>query len=181
MHSPAPGAKLPGPVETPGAASLGSHQGSRQVRPRSGFTAQKPKEHTVSLIKDMLDSHPAGASDVDMDALAACIEACFDCVQTCSACADACLSEDMLGDMVTCIRTDLDCAEVCAATGKVLSRAGKSYASAVELIKACAAACRRCGEECEQHASAHDHCRICAETCHRCAAACDALLLTISA
>lgn len=148
--------------------------------PRRPRQATENKEHAMSLIKDMLTSHPAGNSTVDMDALAACIEACFDCVQTCTACADACLGEDMLGDMVSCIRTDLDCAEVCGATGKVLARAGKNYASAVELVRACAAACRRCAGECEQHASAHDHCRICAEACHRCAAACDALLLTIA-
>ena len=133
----------------------------------------------MSLIRDMLTSHPAGNSTVDMDAVAAAIEACFDCVQTCTACADACLGEDMLGDMVSCIRTDLDCAEICGATGKVLARAGKDYATAAGLVRACAEACRRCATECEQHASAHDHCRICAEACHRCAAACDALLLTI--
>ena len=157
----------------PGAA--GVRINARPCRP------DPSKEHTVSLIKDMLTSHPAGNSNADMEAVAACVEACFDCVQTCTACADACLSEDMLGDMVSCIRADVDCAEVCAATGKVLARAGKDYASAVELIRACAAACRRSADECGQHASAHNHCRICAQASHRCAAACDALLLTISA
>ena len=49
----------------------------------------------------------------------------------------------MLGDMVSCIRTDLDCAEICAATGKVLARAEKDYASAADLVRTCAAACRR--------------------------------------
>ena len=83
----------------------------------------------MSLIKDMLTSHPAGNSTVDMDAVAAAI--------------DACLGEDMLGDMVSCIRTDLDCAEICAATGKVLARAEKDYASAADLVRTCAAACRR--------------------------------------
>ena len=44
-------------------------------------------------VREMLSSHPEAGGVVN-DALAQCIEACFDCAQACMSCADACLAED---------------------------------------------------------------------------------------
>ena len=65
-------------------------------------------------VREMLSSHPQAAGVVD-DALAQCMEACFDCAQVCMSCADACLAEDRSSELTRCIRLDLDCADACAA------------------------------------------------------------------
>lgn len=125
----------------------------------------------------MLKTYPNELGGIDPEALARCIEACFDCAQTCTACADACLSEDQVGDLTKCIRTNLDCADVCDTTGRVLSRhTGYDANLTRAVLEACATACRSCGDECAAHASHHEHCRICAEACRQCAQACQDLL-----
>lgn len=45
----------------------------------------------MSYAQQMIQTHPNPA--IAADALATCIEACFDCAQVCTACADACLGE----------------------------------------------------------------------------------------
>jgi hypothetical protein len=132
--------------------------------------------HTVA----MLDAYPADLGQVDRDALAACIDACFSCAQVCTACADACLSEEMVADLTKCIGTDLDCADLCDTTGRVLSRhIGYDANLTRAVLQACAAACKACGDECAGHADMHDHCRICAEACRRCEQACNQLLVSL--
>ena len=132
-------------------------------------------------VQAMLDTHP-GRTRLDLNALAACVEACFECAQTCTACADACLAEDNVKDMRRCIRTDLDCADVCVATGRILSRQTETNWRLVRSqIEACAQACRICGDECEEHADRMDHCRVCAEHCRRCEQACQKLLSSLPA
>ena len=134
----------------------------------------------MSHAADMIRTHPQSASGLDVDALAAAIEACFDCAQTCTACADACLGEDMVAELRHCVRTDLDCAAVCLATGQVLSRrTGHATEVLRGLLETCIALCRACGDECREHASMHEHCRVCADACDRCATACEALLATL--
>ena len=71
--------------------------------------------------QQMLETHPRTVS-VEVGALLACIDACFDCAQSCTACADACLGEDDVGMVIRCIRTCQDCSDVCIATGRILSR-----------------------------------------------------------
>jgi Domain of Unknown Function (DUF326) len=131
----------------------------------------------VPVARQMLDAYPADLGGIDRQALAACIEACYECAQACTACADACLSEEVVDQLRTCIRTDLDCADVCETTGRVLSRhTGYDANLTRAVLEACATACRACGDECEGHAGMHEHCRICAESCRRCEAACRELL-----
>ena len=131
----------------------------------------------MAHVEAMLDAYPKDLGDVDRVKLADCIEACFVCTQTCTACADACLSEDMVADLVKCIRTDLDCADICAATGAVLSRhTGYDANITKAVLDACRIACGSCATECDGHAGMHDHCRLCAEACRRCEAACADLL-----
>jgi hypothetical protein len=130
----------------------------------------------MTVARDMLQATPTKVG-YEADALAACIDACFDCAQACTACADACLGEDMVADLRRCITLDLNCADICAATGAVLSRlTGDDPGLTEAALTACRDACRRCGEECESHAGMHEHCRICAEACRRCEQACDRLL-----
>ncbi|GGK92919.1 hypothetical protein Sme01_59430 [Sphaerisporangium melleum] len=125
----------------------------------------------------MLDTYPADLGRIDRQALAACIEACFDCAQTCTACADACLSEDAVTELVRCIRTNLDCADICATTGRVLSRHTGYDANLTRAqLLACVQACKSCADECDRHAGMHEHCRVCAEACRRCQRACDELM-----
>lgn len=128
----------------------------------------------------MLETYPADLGGVDRAALSRCIEACFDCAQTCTACADACLSEQMVAELVKCVRTNLDCADICDTTGKVLSRhTGYDANLTRAVLQACVMACKVCGDECERHAAMHEHCRVCAEACRRCEQACQELLATL--
>ena len=106
-------------------------------------------------VREMLSSHPQAAGVVN-DALAQCIEACFDCAQVCMSCADACLAEDRSSELTRCIRLDLDCADACASTGSVLTRrTAATSALMVQMLETCA-----------------DFCRLCAETCRQCERAC---------
>lgn len=131
----------------------------------------------MSQTTAMLDAYPADLGQIDKNALAACIDACFSCAQTCTACADACLSEEMVADLAKCIRSDLDCADICETTGRVLSRhTGYDANLTRAVLEACATACKACGDECERHAEMHAHCRVCAEACRRCERACRDLL-----
>jgi hypothetical protein len=130
----------------------------------------------MSHARQMLDTHPRGPQR-DRDALAACIQACYDCAQSCTACADACLGEDGVGELVRCIRLNLDCFDTCVTTGNILSRQTEPEWSLVRAqLEACATACRICAEECERHAGHHEHCRVCAGSCRRCEEACRSLL-----
>ncbi|GMA14693.1 four-helix bundle copper-binding protein [Deinococcus metallilatus] len=129
----------------------------------------------------MLATHPQRESAAfNMQALTACIDACFECAQVCTSCADACLGErEHLMHLVHCIRLNLDCADVCGTTGRVLSRLTQPDQNVLRTqLQACVAACRACGDECERHAREMnmEHCRICAESCRRCQQACQQLL-----
>ncbi len=124
----------------------------------------------------MLAATP-NAPRYDPEALARCIDSCFDCAQSCAACADASLGEEMVGHLTRCISLNLTCADVCAATGFVLSRQiGSDEPTLPVLIEACAQACASCADECERHAEMHEHCRVCAEACRDCEARCRELL-----
>ncbi len=130
----------------------------------------------MTVPQDMLRTNPSPPG-YDPEALAACIEACFDCVAACTACADACLGEETVGQLRRCITSDLGCADLCDATGRILSRqAGYDPDLTRAALTACRDACRSCGSECESHADHHEHCRVCAEACRRCEQACEALL-----
>lgn len=131
-------------------------------------------------VESMLDTYPKDLGGIDKQALAACIEACFECAQTCTACADACLSEDMVAELTKCIRTNLDCADICETTGRILSRhTGYDANITRAVLEACQTACKACADECEQHAQMHEHCRVCAEACRRCERACADLLAAL--
>ncbi len=124
----------------------------------------------------MLDTYPSDLGRVDKQALATCIEACFECAQTCTACADACLSEQMVTELTRCIRVDLDCADICDTTGRVLSRhTGYDANITRTILQACAQACKSCGDECEKHTEM-GHCAVCTQACRRCELACRQLL-----
>lgn len=134
----------------------------------------------MNTIEAMLDTHPAGVSGVDRDALVACIQACVECSLACASCADACLAEDRVAELRRCIRTNLDCADVCAGTAAVLTRQTAPDPEVLRsLLEACAAVCRSCGDECAQHASMHEHCKVCADACRRCEDACRKVLATL--
>ena len=115
----------------------------------------------------------------DHEALARCIDACFDCAQACAACADACLGEEDVAELKRCISLNALCADVCATTGAALSR---QLAMNKELVRAlldvCAQACLSCGDECERHAGMHEHCRVCADACRVCERSCRELAST---
>ena len=130
----------------------------------------------MTVSAEMLRTTPS-TTGYDREALAACIDSCFDCAQACTACADACLSEDMVADLRKCIRTNEDCATTCAATVQVLSRNTGYDANITRAqLQACIAACKACGDECAQHAEMHEHCKVCADACRACEQACQALL-----
>ena len=124
---------------------------------------------------EMIGTHPEVRSVPvhGVDALAACVEACFDCAQTCTACADACLGEEGLEDLRRCIRLNLDCAALCSAAGEIASRrTHPNLALLKQVLEVCAEACRICGAECARHAGRHEHCEICRNACDACEQAC---------
>ena len=131
--------------------------------------------------REMISTHPDVRGNAN-EALIRAIEECFDCGQACTSCADACLGEDMVGDLKQCIRTCLDCADVCLATGTTASRRTGSNEDVIRrMLEACATACAACAAECEKHASHHEHCRICGEACRRCEQACREALQSMQA
>jgi hypothetical protein len=138
------------------------------------------EEAVMAQAAEMLETYPADLGGVDREALARCIEECFNCAQACTACADACLSEPEVAHLVKCVRENLDCADLCGTTGRVLSRHTGYDANLTRIVvQACATACRSCGDECERHAQMHEHCRVCAQECRRCERACQDLLATL--
>jgi len=60
----------------------------------------------MTITREMLQSHPQGAGDIDVEVLAACLDACLECAGTCALCSEACLSEDI-------IKTDPEIIELC--------------------------------------------------------------------
>lgn len=134
----------------------------------------------MSIVEQMVESHPGRQRDEVGEKLRVCIEACGACAQACVLCADACLAEPSVAELTSCVRSNLDCADLCEITQRVLSRrTGEDETLARALLKACAEACRLCGEECERHAGHHEHCWVCAETCRRCESACRELLAAL--
>ncbi|WP_017569807.1 four-helix bundle copper-binding protein [Nocardiopsis halotolerans] len=133
----------------------------------------------MSVVEQMLSSHPDRRSSEVEEKVRACVEACGACAQTCVLCADACLGEPSVAELVGCVRLNLDCADLCEVTQRVLSRRTGDDTLARALLKACAEACRLCGEECERHAGHHEHCWVCAETCRRCESTCRELLAAL--
>ena len=129
----------------------------------------------MSYARQLLDTYPLTV-DVNVDLLAATIDALSDCTQACHADNAADLGEPNVTEMVGCIRLCLDCVDVCTATVAVISRQAEYDASLIRpLLEACVAICKSCGDECERHAHM-PHCRVCAEACRRCERACRELL-----
>ena len=112
---------------------------------------------------------------VELDLVAAAIDAASACATVCTACASACLSEDE--DMAGCVRDALDAAEICTATARVLARLNRSdKAVATSLLAACIEACVQCAGSCGPHREHREHCALCERACRACEAACQALL-----
>jgi len=133
----------------------------------------------MSHARQMLQAYP-GSVHVELDALVACIAACYDCAQTCTACGDASRAEPDVAAMLRSITLCEDCSDVCVATGRVMSRQTEFVIElARPVVEACREACRKCAEECERHAHHHEHCRICAEVCRNCEHACNDLLASL--
>ena len=127
----------------------------------------------------MIDAHPDVKGDQN-HALTKAAQHASLCALICTSCADACLAEEMVGQLTQCIRLNLDCADVCqmAATAAV-RQAGGNVELLRPLLSACIEACRRCAEECEGHAAHMEHCRICADHCRRCEHACREAMETV--
>lgn len=126
--------------------------------------------------REMLDSSPAEIP-LDVEDLAAAIEACLNCVQSCSSCSNADLAEPDGAEMRTCASLCVNCADVCTVTARILSRpAHWDHLVVHRLLQACVRSCTASAEECARHAHHHRHCAICERSCRACARACQALL-----
>ena len=129
----------------------------------------------MSYARQLLDSYQ-GTVNVDVDLLAAAIDAISDCAQACITDTDSDLGEQDVTEMVRCIRLCLNCADVCTATARVISRPADYDADVARpLLQACVAICKSCGDECERHAHMQ-HCQVCAAACRRCEQSCRELL-----
>lgn len=130
-------------------------------------------------VGDMLQTHPKKPTNT-MDAVTACIKACYACSESCTICADACLGEDRIDNLRRCIRLNLDCAAICQVTGQLSARQTETdIAMLGKQLETCAAACASCAEECEKHAGMHDHCKLCTESCRACERACNDLMAVL--
>ncbi len=129
-------------------------------------------------VKTMLEYAPADGN-IDLSALAAAIETCFQCAQTCTACSDACLGEGT-EELRCCVTMCANCADICATTGRVLTRRTAFDPNiARAAVQACIDSCRACATECESHD--RDHCKACAQACRRCEQVCGELLGALGA
>lgn len=125
---------------------------------------------------ELLNASPARAP-VDVDLLAAAIDACLRCLQSCTTCSDADLAEPDVTEMATCAALCVRCADVCTVTARVVSRPAHWDAFvAHRLLQACVRACTQSAEECHRHAPHHRHCALCEQVCRACIDACNALL-----
>jgi hypothetical protein len=113
-------------------------------------------------------------SSVDLDKLAAAIEALSITDRNTTACAAAMAGGE--GDMAVAVRADLDCIDICHAVRQVLTRATADASVLRGLLEAAVTACERSAAECGRHAHHHAHCRLCSEGTMATAAACRALL-----
>jgi uncharacterized membrane protein len=117
------------------------------------------------------------AIPLDLDAVAAAIDACLNCAQSCTSCADADLVEDDVDDLRRCVALDASCADLCETTARILSRPAQWDQFVIHrLLQACARLCADCAEECAHHAAHHRHCAICERACRVCERACNELL-----
>ena len=130
----------------------------------------------MAFARDMLDASPV-RSDLDVDAVAAAIEACLTCAQTCTSCADSDLAEPDVAELARCAALCIDCADVCLTTMRLLSRPfGSDHRVTHHVLRACVLTCTSSAEECARHAAHHRHCAVCEKACRACLAACEALL-----
>ncbi len=119
----------------------------------------------MNRTEQILQSHPC-QSQIDMDMLLDCVNACFDTVQACSACAAACLSEENIRPLVRCIRMNQDCSDIAGVTGKMLVRLNSTDWSILRSqLLACAAACHECAAECESNRRQYEYCHETMEVC----------------
>ncbi|NLE28219.1 MAG: four-helix bundle copper-binding protein [Phycisphaerae bacterium] len=132
----------------------------------------------MDRLEKIIKAHPR-QSNMDLQAMLDCVNACFECSQICTVCADACLGEEHIQPLIRCIRLNQDCADICATTGRMLVRLNcPDWAIIRSQLQACTAACHKCGNECELHAQMHEHCKICLEACREAEATLKDLLVT---
>jgi hypothetical protein len=130
----------------------------------------------VSVTRDMLEASPA-AIPLDLDDVAAAIDACLTCEQTCTSCSDSDLAENDVTELSTCIALCVECADVCELVARTLSRPARwDHFVVHRLLQACVRTCTSSAEECARHAEHHRHCAICEKTCRACIRACSELL-----
>jgi hypothetical protein len=128
--------------------------------------------------RQMLEKSPTRPS-IDMEALAAAIDTCFECAEVCTACSDACLGEGNLAELGCCVTCCASCADICNAAGRVLARQVYALAAMTRAaVVACIDSCRACADECASHEYAH--CQLCAETCRRCVDVCGKVLSSLA-
>lgn len=131
----------------------------------------------MTVIDDMLRSHPGHPGGVDERLLATSIDALVESATACTSCVDACLAEQDPAAMRSAIRAGQDAADVCATTARVLSRRTAADLNVLRaLVEACRVACRRSVDASRGHADRRDHCRVCTDACRRAEMACAELL-----
>jgi hypothetical protein len=130
----------------------------------------------MTSTREMLETSPVEIP-LDLDDVAAAIDACLTCVQTCTSRADFDLAEKEVAAMSRCAALCVECADVCGLVARSLSRAASwDHVVIHRLLGACARTCTNSAEECARHAEHHRHCAICATACRACARACNDLL-----
>jgi hypothetical protein len=127
---------------------------------------------TSASLLDILTATPAKPI-MGAQLTARLLETLSACEMTCVICADACLGEDMVGDLRRCISLNLSCADACQAMARLGARSNGADPTLLNSsLRHCAEACRTCANECGGHAGMMAHCRICMEACRLCEQVC---------
>jgi hypothetical protein len=130
----------------------------------------------VSRTLEILEAAPR-RWELDLEEVAAAIDACQDCVTTCTACSNADLGEDDVAELSKCSVLCSNGADECATSARVLARQSHGDVVLVQRqLEACVRACEASAEECARHAPHHAHCAVCAEVCRTCVRACRRVL-----
>src|SRR3954463_12764364 len=117
----------------------------------------------TEMMKNMPMSDTSIMSQMDMTAMANCIDACSACMQACLMCSDTMTGMEGMGK---CDALCANCADMCQTTMRMMLRPmAMERDSMMAMLEACIAMCRVCRDECSTHMQMSETCAMCATAC----------------
>ena len=122
---------------------------------------------------EMTDVMSTPMTDMDVDAMQRCMEACAACEQACTMCADAMMGDDMRMSMSMCLNT----ADMAGTTMRMMLRPMAMHMpSMTAMHQAMMTMAGACADECMKHADTMPSMAMCAQACQECVTACQAMM-----